>query len=323
MNFPFAPLKALVIAGLMAAFCFLARAQTNSEQSILFSSPDGQSVSNALLPSARAPGTSEGLPDLPDAQPGSMFSAPELQQRMPLPQRTLPHKKNSGDEMDIRKRMGVETPAEVMGVPTLQELFGLPKPKSTNSMSQYGGGEATGTNILSSDSTAPSDANWAKILSADSDAFNMAKTADSNRLTGAFFDSAARDHLSHEKKSDDANANDDFNLSSFAQANGRQPGRSPWDAAVQIAAPASVPGYAPNPTPAPSGFSASSLNSQSPFTLPKISTPETTMPHLPTLPGISGQSPPAAQPATPSWAPKPPPWLDTTPPLGTMAQRKF
>jgi hypothetical protein len=322
MNSRFASLKALVVVGLMAAYCLVTRAQSGSEQSILFSSPDGQSVSNALLPSAHAPGTSEGVPNLPDAQPGSIFSPPEFQQRMPLPQRTLPRRNKSQDELNIRKRMGIQTPAEVMGVPTMQDLFGLPKANATNSMSQYGGSDTTSTNMLSSGNTAASDANWAKILSADSDAFNMAKTADSNRMSGAFFDSATSDHVSREKKTDDDKAGDDFNLASFAQANGRQPGRSAWDAAVQIAAPASVPGYTPTAAPAPSGFAASSLNPQSPFALPKVSAPETTMPRLPTLPGVSGQTLPT-QPATPSWAPKPPPWLDPTPPLGTMAQRKF
>jgi hypothetical protein len=323
MNSRFATLKALVYAGLMVAFCLVTEAQSGSEQPILFSSPDGQSVSNALLPSARAPGTSEGLPNLPDAQPGSIFSAPEFQEQIPLPQRTLPHRDKSQDEKDIRKRMGIETPADVMGVPSLQELFGFPKAKVTNSMSQYGGGDATSTNMLSSDNTAASDANWAKILSANSDAFNMAKTADSNRLSGAFFDSTTSDHLSREKKTDDEKADDDFNLSSFAQANSRQPGRTAWDAAVQIAAPADAASYTPQgAAPPPSGFGGSSVNAQTPFTVPKVSAPESTMPHLPALPGVSGQSPPA-QPTTPSWAPKPPPWLDTTPPLGTMAQRKF
>lgn len=321
MNLRFATLKALVFAGLVAAFCLVTKAQSNTEQSILFSTPDGQSISNALLPSARAPGTPQGLPDLPENEQSFSFN-PQARPRMPLPQPMLKQRnKSQDDNTDIRKSMGVQTPAEAMGVPSLQELFGLPKPKATNSMSQYGGGDTGTTNILSSDSKS-SDANWAKILSADSDAFNMAKTADSNRLTGALFDSATSDNLFRSKKADDEKADDDFNTSSFARANGRQPGQGAWEAAVQIAAPANVPGYTP-PAPAPSGFGASSLNSQSPFALPKAGTPETSIPHLPTLPGASSWQNSPSQPATPSWAPKPPPWLDSTPPMGTMAQRKF
>jgi hypothetical protein len=326
MHLRFATLKALVSAGLMAAFCLVTKAQSNTEQSILFSTPDGQSISNALLPSVQAPGTPQGLPDLPGNEQSFSFN-PQARQRMPLPRPTLKQRnKSQDDNTDIRKSMGVLTPAEAMGVPSLQELFGLPKPKATNSMSQYGGDDTGSTNTLTSEGAAASDANWAKILSADSDAFNMAKTADSNRLTGALFDSAANDSLFREKKANNEKADDekpdnDFNTSSFARAYGSQPGQGAWEAAVQIAAPANVPAYTP-PAPAPSGFGVSSLNSQSPFTLPKVSTPETSMPHLPTLPSASWQNPPS-QPATPSWAPKPPPWLDSTPPLGTMAQRKF
>lgn len=315
MNFRFAMLKTLLTAGLLAAFCLMAKAQSDSEQSILFSSPDGQTVSNALLPTVKAPGTPQELPNLPDnSQSPFTFAPPQSHQRLAGPRPVFTPRNKSQNSMDIRQRMGIQTPAEVMGVPSLQELFGLPKPKNTNSLAQSGNGT---TNLFSATTTAQSDANWAKILSADSDAFNTAKTTDSNNMSGGFFDSDNRDSLFHKKKSDD-----DFDTSSFAQASGRQP---VWGSAVQIAAPANVPGSTRSAVPGPASpaYSSPSFNSQSPFALPKVSTYETAtaMPHLPTLPGARPILP--SQPATPSWAPKPPPWLDTTPPLGTMAQRKF
>jgi hypothetical protein len=306
----------------MAGFCLLAKAQSASEQPILFSTPDGQSVSNALLPAAQAPGTPEGLANTPDAQPGSIFSSPQFGQGMPVPQPVVTRRNKPQDESDIRKSMGMQTPAEAMGVPSMRELFGLPKSKTTNSMPQYD--RAGNTNTLSSDGTEASDANWSKILSADSDAFSTAKTADSNSLTGAFYDNAPGDSLFRDKKSGDEKAGDDFDTSLSGQVNGRQPGQPIWEAAIQIAGPANHPGYSPNAAPAPTSLGASSFNSQSPFALPKISAPESTMPHLPTLPGVAGQSPPGPPVnPTPSWAPKPPPWVDTGPAHGVMPQRKF
>jgi hypothetical protein len=240
---------------------------------------------------------------------------------VPRPQPMPTTRKRKQDEMDFRKRMGIETPADVMGMPSMRELFGLPAPKATNATSQYGNSP---TNMFTASGTAASDANWARILSADSDAFSSSKSTSSNSLNGGFFDNANRESMFHKKRADDEKGNDnDFDTSSFAQASGRQPA---WNSAVQIAAPLNIPGYTPNAVPAPApaatAFSAPPLSSQSPFELPKLSTPDTAMPRLPALPGDSRLNPPS-QSATPSWAPKPPPWLDTTPPLGTMAQRKF
>jgi hypothetical protein len=316
MNLRLAMPKALVFAGWLATFCLgTTMAKAQSEQSILYSTPDGRSVSNALLPTATAPGTPAELPDVPDnAQSSFQFNAPQPQAGMPLPQLMPNSRKKSEDDMDVRKRMGMQTPAEVMGVPSMRELFGLPQLKNTNSMAQPDGTMATNS------ITAANDANWAKILSADSDAFGSAKTTSSNNLSGDFFDSADSDRLPREKKADDQNGNDDSDTSSFTQAGDRQP---VWDSAVQIATPGNIPGYNPNAAPPAPAFSAApAQDSQSPFALPKVSSVETTMPQLPTLPSISRPNPPS-QPAVPSWAPKPPPWLDPTPPLGTMAQRKF
>lgn len=324
MNFPFATPKALVFAGLTAVFCLLtmmAKAQTGSEQSILYSAPDGQSVSNALLPSAQAPGTSGEIPNLPEAQPGFEFSSTPGQPML-IPRPILPPRHKQQDDSDIRKSMGLETPAEAMGVPTARELFGLPNAKVTNSMSQYDE-DAAASNYLSS-GAANSDSSWAKILSADSDAFQSAKTADSNSLRGAFFDSDTSDSMFREKKADDEKADDDFNTSSFSQINDGQPAQSALAATDPFGAQANTAGLAQNPAPAASAFSEPSASSQSPFALPKVSAPESTMPQLPTLPGVAGQNAGSpSQPARPSWAPKPPPWLDPTPQPGTMPQRKF
>ncbi len=188
MNLRFATPKALVSAGLLAAFCLvamMAKAQSGSEQSILYSTPDGQSVSNALLPTAAAPGTPQALPDLPgNAQSSFKFNAPQSQGRMSVP--PMPNsRKKSEDDGDLRKRMGIQTPAEVMGVPSVRELFGLPQLKNTNSMTQPYGNSAT--NFPGASSTAASDANWAKILSADSDTFGFGQNHQFEQPERRFF----------------------------------------------------------------------------------------------------------------------------------------
>ncbi|HTR43589.1 MAG TPA: hypothetical protein VMH87_18405 [Pseudomonadales bacterium] len=325
MNLRLASFKTLLFAGLAAGFCLIAKAQSNSEQSILFSTPDGRSVSNALLPAATAPGTSAQAPNLPDNNQASFnFTVPQPGQGIPLPQPA--HRSHLPGNADIRNHMGMETPAEAMGVPTIREMFGLPKAKATNSLARlYGNSTDRTTNGLDSSSTTTSDDNWGKILSSDSDAFNSARTTDSNRLNSGFFDSADSDGFSRAKKVGNEKAGDDSDNSS-APANDRL---SAWGTPAQIAAPPNLPGYnvsgytPPAAASAPPAYnSTASWNSQTPFAVPKVSSFETTTPQLPSVPSAQKQSPPS-QPAAPSWAPKPPPWLDPTPPLGTMAQRKF
>jgi len=308
-------LKALLFAGLLAAFCHRAGAQsahsaqsTQSGQPILFTSPDGQTVSNALLPAIQAPGTQE----LPDSQQAGSISMPQLPaQQWGLSPRSIPVSRESSDASDdLRKRFGVETPSEMMGVPTMREMFGLPKIEATNSISRD-----AFTNDLSGDGQLQSDdANWARILSADSEAFNSTRTASSNSMSRGFFDSLSGDRLFQEKSSDDL-----FGSPQQAQAPSDQ---NEWNAAVQIAAPEGTPGAAPEISPMSSAFHDSSASSLSPFTLPASDTLGA-MPHLPALPSLPGQNNAPAQVATPSWAPKPPPWLAPMPPMGTMAQRKF
>jgi hypothetical protein len=322
MRSRFATLKALFSAGLVAAFCLRAAAQSGqSGQPIQFTTPDGQTVSNALLPAAQAPGMQE-LPDTPNAQADHVFIPQLPGQWIPLPRRMPVNPEDSQDGADIRSRMGVQTPAEMMGLPTLREMFGLPKTKATNSVTRYGS-----TNILSSDEESQQqseESSWAKILSAEADSFNSTRP-DSNSVDKGFFDSASAEGLFHDKKSDDNKSGDSlsgdnmFGTAQPAQTDDRQKG---WDTAVQIAAPAvtMTPTFSLPPTPT---FNASSLSPPSPFALPKNDS-IAVMPQLPTLPSVPGQSIAPPPPATPSWAPKPPPWASSsTPSLGTMEQRKF
>ncbi|HUE37156.1 MAG TPA: hypothetical protein VMO20_07175, partial [Candidatus Acidoferrum sp.] len=298
-----------------------------SGQPIQFTTPDGQTVSNALLPAAQAPGTQE-LPDMPDAQADHVFTPRLPGQWMPLPRRMPVNPRDSQDSQDgtdIRSRMGVQTPAEMMGLPTLREMFGLPKTTATNSVTRYGS-----TNILSSDEESQQqseESSWAKILSAEADSFNSTRP-DSNSVDKGFFDSASADGLFHDKKSDDNKSGDSlsgdnmFGTAQPAQTDDRQKG---WDTAVQIAAPETAPAVTMTPTLAPPpapAFNASSLSPPSPFALPKNDS-IAVMPQLPTLPSVPGQSIAPPPPATPSWAPKPPPWASSTPSLGNIEQRKF
>lgn len=329
MRSRFATLKALFSAGLIAAFCLRAAAQSaQSGQPIVFTSPDGQTVSNALLPVVQAPGTQE-LPDMPGAQadrivtpamPGEWLPQPGA---MPVTSQNLQDRdmREDRDIRDLRESLGIKTPAEMMGVQALREMFGLPKSDTTNSLSRN-----NSTNILSSDeeSQQPNESSWARILSTDSEAFNSTKAENSNSMDKGFFDSVSGDSLFQGKKSDDklddkSDDNNMFGVAQPAQTTGEQ---TAWDTAVQIATPETAPAttMAPAASPAASAFDAP-LSPPSPFTLPNDNV--ATMPQLPSLPDAPGQNnlqPPAT---TPSWAPKPPPWASPTPAVGTMAQRKF
>jgi hypothetical protein len=313
--------KAFFSAGLMLGFCLAAKAQSPPEQAILSTTPDGESVSNTLLPAVQMPGQQEA-PDESDEQ--STFSFPSMpQQRFATPMPLSRQSPEDAKDMDeLRKSMGIQTPAELMGVPSMRSIFGLPEHGVTNSTSYTG----TETNsLLSADDMQSGQSDMAKILSTDSDPFGSTKAENSNSMASGFFDNTSlNDNLFQEKK------RDDFNSPDFAQIAAQQQQQEQQlednNSSAQIVTPLTTPIFSPDIAPAPTVAAAPdfNLNSPSPFALPRPAMDSLpTAPQLPTLPGIANQDLAPSQPATPSWAPKPPPWEDSVPPLGTMAQRKF
>lgn len=320
----FIKLTAWFIAAVALGFSCLAQthpvapaaAPAPAEQPIIFSAPNGESVSNALLPSAQAPGTEE-LANLPADNSGDVFTPHLPVAPMPALMPVLMHQARAKDEdamTAVREHMGLFTPEQIMNVPTVQDIFGLPK-SSSDRDKQDGSQEDPNskTNNMSK-----SEIDWSKVWSNDADqtALDSAKDSNSPDASSGFFDTSSGNGLFSNKSGSDSV----FDDSPFGQTT-TEP--SPADVSAQLAA---------DSTPADGDFSqkivpmsapvSSALSSQSPFALPKSSDFDT-MPQLPTPATVAGQYMPQSHYTPPSWEPKPAPWLSTVPPLGTMEPRKF
>lgn len=330
--------KALVLAGLIVGLGGGAWAQADRpEQSILFTTPTGEIVSNALLPEAQAPQPREELED-PNYEAAQKIVEPLLPQpRLLRPMRIGPDK--SQDSLEDPDTMRLKSSSEIMGIPTLRDIFGLPKLNGTNGQNQAYAD--TSTNIVYSDRSpdgAPANASgaspestWAKMVFSEQGSadFSVGKAGSSNSIVGGFFDTSSSDGLFRNNKDGNDSA---FGSSVFADTVS-QP--SKLDSALQSASSSasdlsSLPSdsFAPPPAPAaaPSSFDSgynSGFGSQSPFQLPKTESPAASLPQLPTAPVFQNQNNQFSQPVTPSWAPKPAPWLSPVSPFGTLQQQKF
>jgi hypothetical protein len=324
MSFRFVKFYALFLAGLLPVGCLVA--QTNSapaEQPIIFSSPDGEIVSNALLPSAEAPAPSP-FADMPSEIPDSIAYPGMPVRRLPRPPR-MPIQRNNTQSLLDEDQTGLSTPSQIMGIPTLQDIFGLPKPYATYDRKNgkdkdNSSPQGTQTNSISSE-----DANWARILSGDTDqsAFAPDKPK-SPRVSTGFFDNTPTD-VSDKSLKDKYQEQDDsvFGSSPFGQNPAEQAAFNPSTQSSEETTPAPAPASVFSPG-APSFNSAFSpvVSSQSPFALPTSSSLGT-LPQPPSLPVSAFQNNVSPPPAVPSWMPKPAPWLSQMPQLGTMEQRKF
>lgn len=338
----FARFKGLLLAGLLLGFFPLTHAQAvppatvthprvvaDPGQPIIFSSPDGQVVSNAPLPAVQAPQPQE-LPSFPDQSSISIFNQQLPGDTLPRPVPVvISHDNGLLNSTDPQKRLSLMTSAEIMKVPTMEKIFGLPERGSigaggqTNywfAQNQNANPNQT-TNLYASGETTFDAQAWQKIMDGKTDAkatngndggiFGSSLAKNSPGILSSIFNTSPDDSLfGNQDKKDDPTV---FDQIQAAQATASP---SQLDPSL-IGAMASVPAPAPVASPLDSPF-----NSQSPFALPKNSLP--TMPELPTLPVAAGQNYNSTpQPVTPSWEPKPAPWLSPVPPLGTMAQRKF
>jgi hypothetical protein len=322
MRFRFVKFYALLLAGLLPAGSLVA--QTNSapaEQPIIFSSPNGETVSNALLPVAEEAPSPSALADMVEGAPESIAFPQMPVARLPRP--ALMHvQRNNAQSLLDEDGTGLATPSQIMGVPTMQEIFGLPKPYATYDEKKdkdNSSPQDAQTNSISSE-----DANWAKILSGDTDqsAFAPDKSK-SPRLIAGFFESVPTD-ASGKTLQDKYQEQDDsvFGSSAFSQTPAEHAAFSPPAQLSQVVAPEPAPAFSPPPPSFNASAFSPGLNSQSPFALP-ASASLGTLPQLPSLPVAVFQNNAAPPPPVPSWAPKPAPWLSQVPPLGTMEQRKF
>jgi hypothetical protein len=224
------------------------------------------------------------------------------------------------NSLDERERMGLFTPAEMMHVQTLEQIFGLPKRDTaangltqTNLFAPETQDEAT-TNIVSSDESLKS--SWEKIFGSNSGAnastnesvLDSRTTNDSSGILTEIFNNP-RDK---DKDNNSIFGTPDRNAGETAFGSSQQSDPNSFSSVRTVTANA---GYS-------STFN-SGANAQSPFDVPKASIMDP-LPQLPKVPTVSGQdnNNNVPQPA-PSWAPKPPPWLSPVPTQGTMPQRAF
>jgi len=298
----------------------MAEAQSSdggSGHRIVFSSPDGQITSNAPVPMVQAPAPRES-PNLPAGEVTVHEFADPLDAAMypqPLPVLQQPNAQNPDDfrnSTDVRKEMGLLTPGQIMNVPTPEQIFGLPE-KTLNAQQELSQSENGATNDFTFATNGmfaePAWATlWANKAPGSTGSSNATSTA--SGFFGRFFESAGNDDVfgNHDGNSD--------NQSSLGASQPEQ--QSSWGSALadgvfthQGSDGETAPGDFAPPQPGPE------LTSQSPFAAPQVSTLDA-LPKVPSLPSLPGQNDKFAQPAsTPSWAPKPPPWTQSQPAMGT------
>jgi hypothetical protein len=327
MRFRILDVQALLLAALVFGLSLAAKAQSNGGgQRILFSSPDGQITSNAPLPMAQAPEPQE-TPDLPYGEAAAaQFSGPPAPMFLQRPPALQQDDARSGSDLkdptDFRKQMGLLTPAQIMNVPSREQIFGLAEKSADAQKKEMGQSPNAVTNDLASDTAAViGEPGWAnKAWSGDTEkggnSNQSSNTTDkASGLFGGFFDTARSDDVfgSHTA----GNADTLFGPSQTSQS----APQSPWNS--ELTSGDFMPS-APATEPVPTSFTApvalsSDWTSQSPFTPPQLSTLDA-LPKLPALPSTQPQNDQFNQPsAAPSWGPKPPPWTQPQTPLGTPA----
>ncbi len=325
MIFRLATWKSLFLAGFMLGALPWALAQSAGlGQQIIFSTPEGEIVSNTAAPVVQAPESQE-MADLPDGAPVSVLTLFNVHLPQPafpkpgpiiVPQEYMQNSRSVEDPLDPmgqRKALSPLTPAQIMGVPTVQQIFGLPDSSVGNSLKNPALVQNTGsTNILSAGESSSESPAWAKFLAnnAYQNASDSSKTEKSHGLLEGLFNGPPDNNWSGNQDKNTAASGFGSSLADETAS-----GQSPFDSFLAAATPASS---SPNSSPA---VLNSGLNPPSLFSLPQSSLG--TLPQLPTPPSVPGQNFYSPPPAPPSWEPKPAPWLLPVPPPGTLQQRKF
>jgi hypothetical protein len=232
------------------------------------------------------------------------------------------------DPMALRRELGGLTPAQIMKIPSAEQIFGLAeKPADAqNNPALLENNAGNATNVFGADPAAAiTEPNWANVWTGNIG--NSSSTGDSGQSSnttdrasgffGGFFDTARNNSLNNGLFANHNGGNDVGTLFAPSQP---APQQSSW-ASVLTSGVGTPPASAAEPSPAnfTAPGAAPELTSQSPFAAPEVSrTDMGALPQLPTLPTLPGQNDRLAQPATPpSWAPQPPPWTQSQTPLGT------
>lgn len=316
MSFGFTNLRAWFFTGLMLGVLPLALGQSAEPgQQIIFSSPDGQIVSNALPATLQAtqPQQPANVPETP--VPADIFKSFDPTPP-PHPTAIWVSDRKPQDAEDNQNPLKHVTPAQIMGVQTIEQIFGLPERDGTGAMTNSSSDENQNTNYIYSGDSSSGDSQWTKLLSDNlgGNTSGSNTTRNSRSTLGGFWDAAPRRSFfdNHDKSAGETGFNSSPAGGPVAQSLG-------WDSFQQ---PAATPDAADSqPVSSLNSTFSPGLNSQSAFALPK-SSPEA-LPQLPSLPGSSSQNYNAPRPVTPSWEPKPPPWLSPVPQPGTLQDRKF
>ena len=316
MSFRIRDLEAIVLAGLVFGILPLAKAQSTSGDHIVYSSPQGK-VTPATPPPMVQPPQPEELEIPSDNQiNANIFAEPEPEPMFPAfpPAQLLNNAQKQDDltdPMGIRKELGVQTAAEMMNVPTAEQIFGLPERNSPDALTKPSDSTTGDTNGFVSETTIA--AGWTNMWSGSTGVINSNRTERASGFFGGFFDSA---------QNDNGFGNHDWGSAetSFAppQASGEQ--EKSWDAALSAGTPPATVVEPQNNFSWPNSASSEGFSSQSPFLPPQVSS-QKALPQLPTLPSLPGRKVAGTQPpTTPSWAPKPPPWTQAQTPFGTPVQ---
>ncbi|MGH7942860.1 MAG: hypothetical protein ACREFR_17515 [Limisphaerales bacterium] len=329
MSFRIAYFQGLLLAALVFRLLPAAKAQAHvGAGHIIFSTPDGRISSNAPLPMVQAPEAPEN-PSLPDHDAivnefSDLLVAPTYPPPIPMLRPNARHQDDFRDSMDTRKQMGELTPAQIMSVPTSEQIFGLPEKVSAQDTQRERGffqpESGAATNSLNFDSTPIfAQTTWVKDLSQEQgksdDSSNTTRTA--SGFFSRLFDSAPDGNGLSGFGDHDSSGN-----AAFWSAPRPAPQPSSWDSDLTSGAltpPAPVAEITPNPIGA-QAQSTSEFASQSPFTPPQPAAMDT-LPKLPPVPSVSPQNSAMTQPASaPSWEPRPPPWTQAQTPFGAPVQ---
>jgi hypothetical protein len=321
MSFHFKNRKGLLIfAVLLLGFLPLALAQSATPgQPILFSSPDGGTASNAILPAATAPAQA-ALANMPVA-PVSVFNDHSSDAISPVPApAAFPSGNNAQNSTDPQNNLKLLTPAEIMDVPTPEKIFGLPE-SDTKKNTAGQRAENTQTNDFSSEQSG-----WSKFLygnDAKANTTDAGGAENSSGILSRLFNGAPDGGLLGDpNKTADAI----YGLSPQPVQTPAQPEVDQFQQLLEPLQSSEKPADSSDMnfyrSPAQDSVFAQPANSGSPLALPKGGSLAKS-PQLPKLPSVSSQNSDSTQPVAPSWAPKPAPWLSPVPPLGTIPQRKF
>ena len=320
MIFRIRDLEAILFAVVISCVLPLAKAQSTGGDHIIYSSPQGKVASSAPVPMAQAPQSQE-LESPPSSQMGvNIFADPAPQQMFPnvppaQPQNNAQNQDDFTDPMGLHKEFSIPTTAEMMKVPTPEQIFGIPDQIAADAAtkpSDLTTGDTNGLSLETSDEPA-----WANVWSRETGGVNSNGTEQASGFFGGFFDSATRNENGF---------GDHFwgsTETSFVPPQTSEEQGQSWASALDTSTPPAPDEPAQNNFSPPNNASSDGSSSQSPFLPPQVRRFDNVkmLPQLPALPVLPGRKDVDTTPPTaPSWALEPPPWTQPQTPFGTAVR---